>query len=270
MRKNLVLQTRCGPGAPKLVSDLYDPRIASLRLLLDDAYFPDETFETSRCLKFLTSCGLRTCLSSDLCKMLMSEIEIKVSQEKEESPEEDKVTAERGWTDALRTRSKMLYMHLVENVGSFDASVWDHRFMEPHCPSEAFVRLGAPFEFAEFDKTCIKLGDAELQSYESLVWTSSFVLPDFVRAETLNASTLERLPWLSRRPSFGTVIQHLVNLSTSLNGKEIEMNDELERVLVKTLVTIYGFLDELSANEKVKWCLFYIHRCVIELVIELV
>jgi hypothetical protein len=181
LRKNLVIQTK-RKDEPKLVSDLYDPNNETLKKILDDSYFPDEAFEASRCLKFLKIIGLQTCLSNDLCKILMNDIEYKVSQEEE---------AGVGWTDELRERSKYLYLNLVENCDHLDESILEHRFLEPYCPSETFLRLAQPFEYKEFPKTCIKLSDAELHKYEHLAWTSSFLLPSFVQTENMNEKALE-------------------------------------------------------------------------------
>ena len=180
-------------------------------------------------------------MSADLCKILMNDIEYKVTQEE----------AGTGWTDELRNRSKCLYLHLTENWQMFDDSVLLHRFLEPYCPDESLVRLVEPFEYAEFAKTCINLNDAELHKYEHLAWSSSFLLPSFVRDDVLDENALAYFK-LNRKPDFLMVNQHLANLCESFGSKEIvSISDEVECSLVKSLVQIYRYLDELSEHEQV-------------------
>ena len=249
LRKNLVIQTR-RKGEPKLISDLYDPNNVTLKRILDESYFPDEAFETPRCLKFLKTIGLQTCLSNDLCKILMNDIEYKVSQEEMGV----------GWTDELRERSKYLYLHLVENFDKLDESILDHRFLEPYSPSEIFFRLVQPFEYKEFAKTCIKFSDAELQKYEHLVWSSSFLLPSFVQTDQMNEKVLEFLK-LNRKPNFFTVNKNMTNLYESFNNKEMEqLDDELESFLMRTLAIMYKYLSDLSRNDQVNINKFFLRK----------
>ena len=112
LREKLYIQTR--KGDQQLISDLYDVKSEALRHILSDGYFPDEAFDSPQCLRFLREAGLRTYLPSDLCKRCMNEVESKVSGEGDES------RSGAGWTDELRTRSKWIYQHLVENWQRFD------------------------------------------------------------------------------------------------------------------------------------------------------
>ena len=108
LREKLYLQTR--KGDQQLISDLYDMKSETLKNILNDSHFPDESFDSPQCLRFLKEAGLRTHLPSDLCKKCMNEIEIKVTGE---SSSDQTVLSTVGWTDELRTRSKWLYQHLI-------------------------------------------------------------------------------------------------------------------------------------------------------------
>jgi hypothetical protein len=179
----------------------------------------------------------------------MNDIEYKVSQEEE---------AGVGWTDELRERSKYLYLNLVENCDQLDESILEHRFLEPYCPPETFLRLAQPFEYKEFPKTCIKLSDAELHKHEHLAWTSSFLLPSFVQTENMNEKALEFLK-LNRKPNFLTVNQNISNLCESFNKKEMDqLDDELESFLMKTLTIMYKYCNDLSQHDQVSIKIFLV------------
>ena len=258
LREKLYIQSR--KGEQKLISDLYDMKSDALKYILNDNYFPDENFDSPQCLRFLKEAGLRTYLPSELCKKCMNEIEAKVTGEEPDSTVS-------GWTDELRSRSKWLYTHLVENWQKFDDSVLQQRFLEPFCSDPRFIKLKQPFEYNEFSKTCLKLSDAELQKYEALVWSSSYILPAFVTEEALDANTLEFLK-LNRKPCFAIVNQHLNNICESVGSKDFfsinsdeEKTDDyddkqnktdvhpIEEILVEILGKIYQYLENLNLNE---------------------
>lgn len=249
LRDKLYLQTR--KADHQLISDLYDTKSETLKNILSDGYFPDESFDSPQCLRFLKEAGLRTYLPSELCKKCMNEIETRVT---------DGV----GWTDELRARSKWLYQHLIENWQRFDDSVLQQRFLEPYCVDARYVSLRQPFEYAEFSRTCLKLSDAELQKYEHLVWSSSYLLPAFVTVDSIDANAAEFLK-LNRKPCFALVNQHLTNICESINSKAYNLTntdpdaaDQLaggannESLLVECLSKIYQYLDDLSVNEHQK------------------
>lgn len=236
LRERLFIQTR--KGEAQLITDLYDMKNETLKNILNDSYFPDENFDSPWCLRFLKEAGLRTYLPSELCKKCMNEIESKVTDE-----------AGQGWTDELRARSKWLYQHLVENWQRFDDSVLQQRFLEPHCPDRKFFILRQPFEFTEFNKSCLKLSDAELQKYDMLVWSSSYVLPSYVSLDHMDLNTVEFLK-LNRKPYFALVNLHLSNICESIgNGKTSEDNSHQDDVLIQVLGQIYQYLDDLNINE---------------------
>jgi hypothetical protein len=249
LRDKLVIQNR--KGEQQLITDLYDTKNETLRSILSDAHFPDETFDSPQCIRFLKEAGLRTYLPSELCKRSMNELETQVT------------SSTGGWTDELRARSKWLYTHLVDNWQRFDDSVLQQRFLEPHCPDARSLAVRRPFEHAEFHNTCLKLSDAELEKYEQLCWTSSFILPKFVTTDGLDLNTVEFLK-LNRKPCFALVNQHLANICESIGKKfgnppksTTSSDDaeaaaklaELDESLLGTLSSIYKFLDELTSNE---------------------
>lgn len=133
------------------------------------------------------------------------------------------------------------------------------RFLEPYCPRATLIGVREPFEYAEFARTCLKLGDAELHKYELLVWSSSYLLPAFVTNDGLDATTAEFLK-LNRQPCFALVNQHLSNIVESV-GKQAAATQgqadyeadpaaqQKDSTLVEVLARIYQYLDELSLNE---------------------
>jgi hypothetical protein len=269
LRDKLYIHSRSGGSSgisePRLISELYDTKSDALKFILDDSYFPDESFDSPQCLRFLKEAGLRTHLPSELCKKCMNEIETQVTQ------------VSGGWTDELRQRSKWLYMHLVENWQKFDDSVLQQRFLEPYCPDKRYMQLMVPFEYSEFERTCLKLSDAELHKYESLVWSSSYILPVYVVEDNLDLNTLEFLK-INRKPCFAIVNQHLTNVCETVGAKEFftlssannenEESDDgskkeedsttskssmhTEEVLVEVLGKVYQYLDNLSQSEHYK------------------
>jgi len=257
LREKLYLQTR--KGDQQLISDLYDMKNETLKNILNDSYFPDESFDSPQCLRFLKEAGLRTFLPSDVCKKCMNEIEMKVTGETNGEQTSLVNVTVTGWTDELRTRSKWLYQHLIENWQKFDDSVLQQRFLEPYCPNKSHIDLKQPFEFNEFNKTCLKLSDAELQKYESLVWSSSYILPAFVKTDSMDTNAVEFLK-LSRKPCFAIVNQHLTNICESvgsktfmaaMNGSQdtVESLSSYDETLIDILGKIYQYLEELNINE---------------------
>ncbi|CAF0746878.1 unnamed protein product [Brachionus calyciflorus] len=225
LRERLFIQTRS--AEQKLITDLYDLKSECLIHILNESYFPDEVFDSPMCIRFLKEAGLRTYLPSELCKKCMNEIETKVN--------------DLGWTDELRLKSKYIYQHLAENWQRFDDSVLQQRFLEPHAPSLKFIQLKKPFEYDQFKNTCLKLSDGELQCYEHLIWTSSFILPKFVDTSSLDINTIEFLK-INKKPCFALVNVHLTNICS-----ESEAIDE--KCLLETLSHIYKYLNELNITE---------------------
>ncbi len=127
------------------------------------------------------------------------------------------------------------------------------RFLEPHAPKACYVAMKQPFEYAEFGRTCLKLSDAELHRHEMLVWSASYILPEFVQAESVDANGCEFLK-LSRKPCFAVVNQHLMNVCEAVGGRRSEL-DTPEKVaahdhtLIGFLGKVYTYLDELHINE---------------------
>lgn len=247
LREKLYIQTR--KGDQQLISDLYDMKSEALKHILNDSYFPDESFDSPQCLRFLKEAGLRAHLPSDLCKRCMNEIEARVSGE----GSTDANSTGTGWTDELRARSKWLYQHLVDNWQRFDDSVLQQRFLEPYAPKDCYVDMKHPFEYQEFAKTCLKLSDAELCKYDMLVWSSSFLLPEFVQVDAIDANGVEFLK-LNRKPCFALVNQHLMNVCEAVSERKAEL-DSAEKVaahdstLIAFLGRVYTYLDELHINE---------------------
>ena len=225
LRERLFIQTRSGEH--KLISDLYDLKSECLLNILNESYFPDEVFDSPLCIRFLKEAGLRAYLPSELCKRCMNEIEQKVS--------------ESGWSDHLRLKSKYVYQHLVENWQRFDDSVLQQRFLEPYTPDARFVQLKKPFEYEQFKRTCLKLSDAELQTHELLVWSSSFLLPKFVDTTKLDINTIEFLK-LNKKPCFALVNVHLNNVCADTNGID-------QKCLIEALCHIYKYLNEMNVTE---------------------
>lgn len=120
------------------------------------------------------------------------------------------------------------------------------------------MTLRQPFEYSEFKRTCLKLSDAELQKYELLVWSSSYLLPSFVTQESLDTTTAEFLK-LNRQPCFALVQQHLNNIVESVakqaqvilttSDDEPTTTSASDSTLVEVLSRIYQYLDELSQSE---------------------
>jgi hypothetical protein len=236
LRDNLYVNTKANNGVSKVISELYDFKNDSLKVLLGDAYFPDpDYFDTQPCLKFLKDCGLRTFIHADLLKTLMVDIETGVQKHGE-------------WTADLRKRSHVIYEHIIDNWQRYDSKILEHRFLEPYMPNESIRNLCAPFEYDQFKNTCLKLSDAELCKYEYLVWSSSFVLPKFIQVDTLDKNIIDFFK-LNRKPCFSLINQHLTSLCSTINGSSTNLIDE--SVLVDVLCVCYDHLNELyDANSK--------------------
>jgi hypothetical protein len=143
-----------------------------------------------------------------------------------------------GWTNELRKRSKHLYEHLVINWTRYDNSILDYKFLEPyqmHLESDDLLQLHEQYSNASdanvadhFRYTCIKLGDGELLKDAKLCWTSSYLLPEFVRLEQLNDFTEQPQPIeqnaldffkLNKKPSYSLVQKNLSNLAAKFSLK---------------------------------------------------
>lgn len=143
-----------------------------------------------------------------------------------------------GWSNEQRKRSKYLYEHLVSNWTRYDNSILDYKFLEPyqmHRENDDLLQLheqytnGTETNSAEhFRLTCIKLSDGELLKDAKLCWTSSYLLPEFVRLEYYNDCQDRQEPIeqnaleffkLNRKPSFALVQKNLTNLAKKFSLK---------------------------------------------------
>ena len=175
-------------------------------------------------LKFLKECGLRSYIPTDKCKRIMESIQLHVKQE--------------GWTSELRKRSRCLYEHLLLHWTRYDNSIFDYKFLEPyqmHAQSDDLLQIheqynnAADMSVAEhFRYTCIKLSEGELLKDAKLCWTSSYLLPEFVRLEQYNDFNDQHEPIelnaleffkLNKKPSYALVQKNLANLAKKFSLK---------------------------------------------------
>jgi hypothetical protein len=206
------------------VHELYDPNVKNIRSILDVHQFPDEHFQTPTILKFLKECGLRSYIPTDKCKQLMESIQTHVKQN--------------GWTAEQRKRSKYLYEHVRIHWTRYDNSLLDHKFLEPyqmHVDHDDLLQLHEQYvsnsetnASEHFRFTCIKLADGELLKDAKLVWTSSYLLPEFVRLDVYNECHDRHEPIeqdaleffkLNRKPTWNLVQKNLDNLAKKFSLK---------------------------------------------------
>ena len=227
------------------IDELYDPNVKNIHSILSAPHFPDEHFHSPTILKFLKECGLRSYIPTEKCKQLMEAIQLNVKQT--------------GWNNEQRKRSKYLYEHLIENWTRYDNSILELKFLEPHrmnVEHDELLQLHEQFNSGneEFRSTCIRIGDGELLKDAKLCWTSSYLLPEFVRLETYNEfhdrqepieqNALEFLK-LNKKPSLNLVQKNLSNLAAKFSlkySKPSPINQHVvDDVLVPTLKAIYAF-----------------------------
>ena len=175
-------------------------------------------------LKFLKECGLRTYIPTDKCKQIMESIQLSIKQE--------------GWTNEQRKRSKYLYDHLLSNWTRYDNSILDYKFLEPYqmdIKTDSLLQLHEQYTTSidtsindHLRHTCIKLSDGELLKDAKLCWTSSYLLPEFVRLEQYNDSNDQQEPIeqnaldffkLNKKPSYALVQKTLSNLAKKFSLK---------------------------------------------------
>jgi len=207
------------------VVELYDPNIKNIHSILDNHHFPDEQFHSLPMIKFLKECGLRSYISTEKCKQIMESIQSNVKQQ--------------GWTNEQRKRSKYLYEHLIQNWTRYDNSILDYKFLEPYqmtTEHDSLLKLHEQYvhttdtnstnDFFRFN--CIKLTDGELLTHARLCWTSTYLLPDFVKLEyfneineqqeTIDENALEFFK-LNKKPSYALVQKNLSNLAKKFSLK---------------------------------------------------
>lgn len=223
--------------------ELYDPNIKNIRSILGVHHFPDEQFHTPTLLKFLKECGLRSYISTEKCKQIMESIQLNVKQE--------------GWTNEQRKRSKYLYEHMLSNWTRYDNSILDYKFLEPYQMQvdhdellqlhEQYANCSDSNVAEHFRFTCIKLSDGELIKDAKLCWTSSYLLPEFIRLEhyndandqkeSIDENALEFLK-LNKKPSYALVQKNLSNLAKKFSLK----NQHLKFVLSTHFSHIFIFV----------------------------
>ena len=206
------------------IYELYDPNVKNIRSILGVHHFPDEYFHTPSMLKFLKECGLRSYIPTDKCKQIMQSIQLHVKQE--------------GWNNELRKRSKYLYEHLLTHWTRYDNSILDLPFLEPyqmHRDHDNLLQIheqynnGVDISVSEhLRRTCIKLNEGELLRDAKLCWTSSYLLPDFIRLDHYNDQNDQResidpnaLDFfkLNKKPSANLVQKNLWNLAKKFSLK---------------------------------------------------
>ncbi|UJR25623.1 hypothetical protein I4U23_006975 [Adineta vaga] len=250
------------------IYELYDPNIKNIRSILGVHHFPDEQFHTPTMLKFLKECGLRSYIPTDKCKQLMESIQLNIKQE--------------GWTNELRKRSKHLYEHLLMNWTRYDNSILDYKFLEPyqmHLESDDLLQLHEQYTNSSdnttpadhFRHTCIKLSDGELLKDAKLCWTSSYLLPEFIRLEQFNDFTEQQQPIeqnaleffkLNKKPSYALVQKNLSNLAKKFSLKYHKINNNskssptiipqqgTDEILITVLKVIYHYFQHEIKHER--------------------
>jgi hypothetical protein len=175
-------------------------------------------------LKFLKECGLRSYIPTDKCKQIMESIQLNVKQE--------------GWTNEQRKRSKSLYEHLLMNWTRYDNSILDYKFLEPYqmdLETDKLIQLHEQYTTTNeisitehLRHTCIKITDGELLKDAKLCWTSSYLLPDFIRLDYFNDINDQKEPIeqnaleffkLNKKPSYALVQKNLSNLAKKFSLK---------------------------------------------------
>jgi len=175
-------------------------------------------------LKFLKECGLRSYIPTDKCKQIMESLQSNVKQD--------------GWTNELRKRSKNLYEHVLINWTRYDNSILDYKFLEPyqmHSESDDLLQLHEQYTNStdtnssdHFRFTCIRISDGELLKDAKLCWTSSYLLPEFVRLDQYNDFTEQQQAIeqnaleffkLNKKPSYALVQKNLSNLAKKFSLK---------------------------------------------------
>ncbi|CAF1400093.1 unnamed protein product, partial [Didymodactylos carnosus] len=221
--KQHFMQTRSSRDPSEIchITELYDPHIKNIKFILPMYYFPDEQFHTPSMLKFLKECGLRSYIQIDKCKQIMDSIQTQVK--------------EHGWTPEQRKRSKYLYEHLLDNWQRYDNSILDIKFLEPYrmiYENDDLLQLHEQYTVSDdvnqLKYTCIKLSDGELLQYSKLCWTSSYLLPEFVRLEQYSDDTDQTQQIdqncldffkLNKKPSYALVKTNLTNLCEKFSLK---------------------------------------------------
>ena len=237
------------------IHELYDPYIKNIRSVLGVHHFPDEQFHTPAILKYLKECGLRSYIASDKCKQIMESIQLNVKQE--------------GWNNELRKRSKYLYEHLLTHWTRYDNSILEYKFLEPyqmHLDKDSLMQLHEQYNNAtdgnlaeHFRFTCIKLSDGELFKHAKLCWTSSYLLPEFIRLESYNEINEQQEPIeqnaleffkLNKKPSYALVQKNLSNLAKKFSLKYHKLNEKqtppvaehiVDELLIPVLKGIYHY-----------------------------
>jgi len=262
--------TRSSRDPPEIcpITELYDPNIKNIRSILDIHHFPDEQFHTPTMLKFLKECGLRSYIPTDKCKQIMESIQLHVKQE--------------GWTNESRKRSKSLYEHLLTNWTRYDNSILDYKFLEPYqmrLDTDQLVQLHEQYSSTQdcsinehYRHTCIKLTDGELVRDAKLCWTSSYLLPDFIRLEqhndlneqheSIDPNAIEFFK-LNKKPSYALVLKNLTNLSKKFSLKYHKMNEpkstalpptlsmqDIDDILISVLKIIYSYFQNEIKHER--------------------
>jgi hypothetical protein len=143
-----------------------------------------------------------------------------------------------GWTNEQRKRSKYLYEHLLSNWTRYDNSILDYKFLEPyqmHIENDDLLQLHDQYISStettindHFRFTCIKLSDGELLKDAKLCWTSSYLLPEFIRLEyynefndqqeSIDQDALEFFK-LNKKASYALVQKNLSNLAKKFSLK---------------------------------------------------
>jgi hypothetical protein len=148
------------------------------------------------------------------------------------------IVKQEGWTNDQRKRSKYLYQHLLTNWTRYDNSILDYKFLEPyqmHLDNNNLLQLHEQYTNSNetpipehLRYTCIKLSDGELVKDAKLCWTSSYLLPDFIRLDQYNDFNEQQEPIeqnaldffkLNKKPSYALVQKNLTNLSKKFSLK---------------------------------------------------
>jgi hypothetical protein len=137
-----------------------------------------------------------------------------------------------------------------------------------HIENDEFLQLHEQYNNAtdtnlndHFRFTCIKLSDGELLKDAKLCWTSSYLLPEFIRLEHYNDVNEQQEPIeqnaleffkLNKKPSYALVQKNLSNLAKRFSLKYHKLNDikpspaavsqqVIDEILIPVLKSIYHY-----------------------------
>nr|XP_034318199.1 sacsin-like isoform X8 [Crassostrea gigas] len=235
-------------GQLACASDFFNPHKEIFKVenqLCSQAELPPPPYDKKEWEEFLVHCGMKSDMTLDIFADFANRLETLANKE--------------GITSIVQENSKrmvnILFNDLDLNNSFLLQKIRSAKFLTPHDSHYLLLTLAPKFR-RKGQLLCFS--EATLPSNDSLVWTVMGTVSEDITNIMSKANVLSAVKNFGflEVPSLSTVLNHttIVCNAVAKNIKRLcAENDEVERVVTRTMTQIYTFWQKNQSNESVYW-----------------